>query len=150
LAAERRRLPMVRIEKDYIFEGPDGEASLLARPLPPGPPRRVRPRYLRGDRLGQLQHLFAFPTCFFGRLVSTSSEESGVVAGELGEGPRLASGQGAHRVGGPFVRALPKGSEQRNNLLGDKPRHPGLYQGLSHRLVGHIDEPDAPCRLLGA
>ena len=29
LAAERRRLPMVRIEKDYVFEGPDGEASLV-------------------------------------------------------------------------------------------------------------------------
>jgi predicted dithiol-disulfide oxidoreductase (DUF899 family) len=27
--AERRRLPMVRIEKDYVFEGPDGKASLL-------------------------------------------------------------------------------------------------------------------------
>ena len=29
LAAERRRLPMVRIEKEYVFEGPDGKASLL-------------------------------------------------------------------------------------------------------------------------
>jgi predicted dithiol-disulfide oxidoreductase (DUF899 family) len=29
LAAERRRLPMVRIEKDYVFEGPDGRAGLL-------------------------------------------------------------------------------------------------------------------------
>src|SRR5215207_9849591 len=29
LAAERRRLPMVRIEKDYVFEGPDGKARLL-------------------------------------------------------------------------------------------------------------------------
>jgi predicted dithiol-disulfide oxidoreductase (DUF899 family) len=29
LNAERRRLPMVRIEKDYVFEGPNGEASLL-------------------------------------------------------------------------------------------------------------------------
>jgi predicted dithiol-disulfide oxidoreductase (DUF899 family) len=29
LAAKRRRLPMVRIEKDYIFDGPDGKASLL-------------------------------------------------------------------------------------------------------------------------
>ena len=28
LAAERRRLPMARIEKDYVFEGPDGQASL--------------------------------------------------------------------------------------------------------------------------
>jgi predicted dithiol-disulfide oxidoreductase (DUF899 family) len=28
LAAERRRLPMVRIEKDYVFEGPDGKVSL--------------------------------------------------------------------------------------------------------------------------
>jgi predicted dithiol-disulfide oxidoreductase (DUF899 family) len=29
LSAERRRLPMVRIDKDYAFEGPDGKASLL-------------------------------------------------------------------------------------------------------------------------
>src|SRR5213592_4020497 len=29
LAAERRRLPMVRIDKDYVFEGPDGKATLL-------------------------------------------------------------------------------------------------------------------------
>jgi predicted dithiol-disulfide oxidoreductase (DUF899 family) len=29
LAAERRRLPMVQIEKDYGFEGPDCKASLL-------------------------------------------------------------------------------------------------------------------------
>ena len=29
LNAERRRLPMVRIDKDYVFEGPEGKASLL-------------------------------------------------------------------------------------------------------------------------
>ena len=29
LAAERRRLPMVPIDTDYVFEGPDGKASLL-------------------------------------------------------------------------------------------------------------------------
>ncbi|HUP00967.1 MAG TPA: DUF899 domain-containing protein [Gemmatimonadota bacterium] len=29
LNAERRRLPMVKIDKDYAFEGPDGKASLL-------------------------------------------------------------------------------------------------------------------------
>ncbi len=29
LNAERRRLPMVQIDKDYVFEGPDGKASLL-------------------------------------------------------------------------------------------------------------------------
>jgi predicted dithiol-disulfide oxidoreductase (DUF899 family) len=29
LTAERRRLPMVEIDKDYVFEGPDGERSLL-------------------------------------------------------------------------------------------------------------------------
>jgi predicted dithiol-disulfide oxidoreductase (DUF899 family) len=29
LNADRRRLPMVRVEKDYVFTGPDGEASLL-------------------------------------------------------------------------------------------------------------------------
>jgi predicted dithiol-disulfide oxidoreductase (DUF899 family) len=27
--AERRRLPMVEIDKDYVFEGPDGKVSLL-------------------------------------------------------------------------------------------------------------------------
>src|SRR5215475_9482319 len=29
LAAERRRLPMVRIEKDYVFDGPIGKVHLL-------------------------------------------------------------------------------------------------------------------------
>jgi len=29
LAAERRRLPMVRIDKEYVFEGRDGKARLL-------------------------------------------------------------------------------------------------------------------------
>jgi predicted dithiol-disulfide oxidoreductase (DUF899 family) len=29
LAAERRRMPWMRLEKDYAFEGPDGRASLL-------------------------------------------------------------------------------------------------------------------------
>lgn len=29
LAAERRRLPMVRIAEPYVFEGPEGEVSLL-------------------------------------------------------------------------------------------------------------------------
>lgn len=30
IAAERRRLPMVKIEEDYVFEGPQGKVSLLA------------------------------------------------------------------------------------------------------------------------
>jgi predicted dithiol-disulfide oxidoreductase (DUF899 family) len=29
LAAARRRLPMVRIDKEYVFDGPDGKRSLL-------------------------------------------------------------------------------------------------------------------------
>ena len=29
LAAKRRRMPRMAVEKDYRFEGPDGEASLL-------------------------------------------------------------------------------------------------------------------------
>jgi predicted dithiol-disulfide oxidoreductase (DUF899 family) len=29
LNADRRRLPMVEIEKEYVFEGPDGKAALL-------------------------------------------------------------------------------------------------------------------------
>jgi predicted dithiol-disulfide oxidoreductase (DUF899 family) len=29
LAAERRRLPMVKVDKEYVFDGPDGNATLL-------------------------------------------------------------------------------------------------------------------------
>lgn len=29
LDAERRRLPMVEVKEEYVFEGPDGEATLL-------------------------------------------------------------------------------------------------------------------------
>ena len=29
LAAERRRMPWMAVEKAYVFEGPDGKASLL-------------------------------------------------------------------------------------------------------------------------
>ena len=29
LAAERRRQPMVEIEKEYVFEGPEGKVALL-------------------------------------------------------------------------------------------------------------------------
>ncbi len=29
LNAERRRLPMVEIDKRYVFDGPDGQSSLL-------------------------------------------------------------------------------------------------------------------------
>ena len=29
LAAERRRMPRMAVEKDYTFDGPDGPASLL-------------------------------------------------------------------------------------------------------------------------
>jgi len=29
LTADRRRMPMVRVEKDYVFTGPDGDVSLL-------------------------------------------------------------------------------------------------------------------------
>ena len=29
LTLERRRLPMMKIDKEYLFKGPDGEASLV-------------------------------------------------------------------------------------------------------------------------
>jgi predicted dithiol-disulfide oxidoreductase (DUF899 family) len=29
LAAERRRLPMVKIDKEYVFDGPNGNATLF-------------------------------------------------------------------------------------------------------------------------
>ena len=56
LAAERRRLPMVEIDKDYVFEGLDGKASLLDLLEPRGNiwPERVFPG--RQDGLSQLFH----------------------------------------------------------------------------------------------
>lgn len=35
LAAVRRKMPMVEVEKDYDFEGPDGRASLRGVLRPP-------------------------------------------------------------------------------------------------------------------
>ena len=49
LAAERRRMPRMAVEKDYRFEGPDGPASLLD--LFDGPPPADRlPLLLRARR----------------------------------------------------------------------------------------------------
>jgi predicted dithiol-disulfide oxidoreductase (DUF899 family) len=76
LAAERRRLPMVRIADDYVFQGPEGTASLLElfdgrrqlaiyhfmTPL-------VREHVCRGcssftDNVGNLAHLHARDTSY--------------------------------------------------------------------------------------
>ncbi len=46
LNAERRRLPMVRIEKDYRFEGPDGEVGLAD--LFDGRPQLVMHHFMYG------------------------------------------------------------------------------------------------------
>jgi predicted dithiol-disulfide oxidoreductase (DUF899 family) len=76
LAAERRRLPRVRIEKEYIFEGPDGEASLLD--LFEGRRQLILYHFMFGpnqevgcdgcsmvvDQIGHLAHLHARGTSF--------------------------------------------------------------------------------------
>ena len=46
LAAERRRLPWVRVEKQYTFEGPDGKGG-PARPVRGAPPADRLPALLR-------------------------------------------------------------------------------------------------------
>jgi hypothetical protein len=69
-----------------------------------------------------------------------------VVAGELGEVPRLAPGQGAHGVGCSFLGALPEDPKYRDDLARDELRYPGPHEGLSRRIVGHGNEPDAPAR----
>ena len=56
LNAERRRLPMVEIDKDYVFEGPDGKVE-PARPVRGPPPAHRRPLHVRpelGRRLPEL------------------------------------------------------------------------------------------------
>ncbi|MDR0269766.1 DUF899 domain-containing protein [Paenibacillus sp.] len=76
LAAERRRLPMVRIERDYVFEGPNSTASLLdlfdgRRQLivyhfmmAPGSDQRCRGCSSFIDNIGHLAHLHARDTSF--------------------------------------------------------------------------------------
>jgi predicted dithiol-disulfide oxidoreductase (DUF899 family) len=89
LAAERRKLPMVRIEKDYVFDGPDGKAGLLdlfeARrqlivyhfmfaPGAPGwPDAGCDGCSMFVDQVGHLAHLHARETSF--ALVSRASVE---------------------------------------------------------------------------
>jgi predicted dithiol-disulfide oxidoreductase (DUF899 family) len=76
LAAERRRLPMVAIEKEYAFEGPTGKASLLD--LFEGRRQLIVYHFMFGpneeagcggcsmyvDNLGHLAHLRARDTTF--------------------------------------------------------------------------------------
>ena len=49
LAAERRRMPWLAVEKEYEFEGPDGKAE-PARPVRRPPPAGRLPRVLRARR----------------------------------------------------------------------------------------------------
>jgi predicted dithiol-disulfide oxidoreductase (DUF899 family) len=83
LAAERRRLPMVRIDKDYAFEGPKGKARLLD--LFDGRRQLLLYHFMFGpnqdegcdgcsmfvDQVGHLAHLHARDTSF--ALVSRAS-----------------------------------------------------------------------------
>jgi predicted dithiol-disulfide oxidoreductase (DUF899 family) len=76
LAAERRRLPMVRIEKDYVFDGPQGKAMLLD--LFDGRRQLLLYHFMFGpnqdagcdgcslfvDQIGHLAHLHARDTSF--------------------------------------------------------------------------------------
>jgi predicted dithiol-disulfide oxidoreductase (DUF899 family) len=76
LAAKRRRLPIVRIDKDYVFDGPDGKARLLD--LFEGRRQLLLYHFMFGpsqdagcdgcsmfvDQIGHLAHLHARDTSF--------------------------------------------------------------------------------------
>src|SRR5256885_9058052 len=76
LAAERRRLPRVRIDKDYAFDGPDGKAGLVD--LFEGRRQLLLYHFMFGptqsagcdgcsmfvDQIGHLAHLYARDTSF--------------------------------------------------------------------------------------
>src|ERR1700686_4109394 len=80
LAAERRRLPMVRIDKKYIFAGPKGKLSLLdlfegrrqlllyhfifAPPVPGWPGGGCVGCSMVTDQFGHLAHFHARDTSF--------------------------------------------------------------------------------------
>ena len=83
LAAERRRLPRVHVEKDYVFDGPSGQAALLD--LFEGRRQLLLYHFMFGpnqdagcdgcsmfvDQIGHLAHLHARDTSF--ALVSRAS-----------------------------------------------------------------------------
>jgi predicted dithiol-disulfide oxidoreductase (DUF899 family) len=87
LNAEPRRLPMVRIEKNYVFEGPGGKASLLD--LFEGRRQFIiyhfmyhahEDRFCDGcsffvDQVGQLAHLHARDTSFIIGLSRAARED---------------------------------------------------------------------------
>ena len=76
LAADRRRLPMVRIDKEYVFDGPDAKANL--RDLFEGRTQLLLYHFMFGpnqdagcngcsmfvDQIGHLAHLHARDTSF--------------------------------------------------------------------------------------
>jgi predicted dithiol-disulfide oxidoreductase (DUF899 family) len=76
IAARRRRLPAVAVEKDYVFEGPDGEASLLD--LFEGRPQLIVQHFMfdpardagcpvcsyQADNVGDLAHLHSRNTTY--------------------------------------------------------------------------------------
>src|SRR5271163_862879 len=80
LAAERRRLPMVRIDKKYVFDGPKGKMSLLdlfegrrqlmlyhfmfAPPVPGWPDAGCVGCSMVTDQFGNIEHLHARDTSF--------------------------------------------------------------------------------------
>jgi predicted dithiol-disulfide oxidoreductase (DUF899 family) len=76
IAEERRRLPMVRVEKDYLFEGPNGAVTLLdlfegRRQLvvrhymyAPGDEVGCPGCSMQADSVGELAHIWARDTTF--------------------------------------------------------------------------------------
>ena len=76
LAAERRRLPMVAVERDYPFDGPDGEVRLIDlfdgrrqlivyhHMLKPADPDPCSGCCMFVDNVGHLGHLHARDTSF--------------------------------------------------------------------------------------
>lgn len=76
IAAERRNLPMVQVEKEYRFEGPDGALSLLdlfegRRQLvvrhfmyAPGDEEGCIGCSMQADSVGELSHMWARDTTF--------------------------------------------------------------------------------------
>lgn len=76
IAAERRRLPMVKVEKDYLFEGPNGAVTLLdlfegRRQLvvrhymyAPGDEVGCPGCSMQADSVGELAHIWARDTTF--------------------------------------------------------------------------------------